>query len=299
MSYVNIFAAIVLGVAAAITPLGLHSTLRQQQSDGVPFTYVKDNSPIGEATQQRGDYSLNRVCGDTIIESCPGNDDGYDTIFNATGMYSIARPGANDWMTTSIASNITNVFASATEGEMSTVAGVADIQYRSYIVYNNQTRPGQDENTQWLDEGRPRTQGQFRSYQPFILDSKVQAIEGLIVSTGEKPGIGFRNHTLPPSSESGFTWTEQILWLEPETACTNLNITFDFTMPAPNHIGAVPNSRLTDRGGLVDLPVDYPIIDLNNTQDQPKLQERSWFAELHRRLVDDFTNTLITGKELF
>lgn len=276
MSYLNVFAAMVLGIAAAITTLGLHSTLRQQQTDGVSFSYVRDDSPVGQATQQRGDYTLNRVCGDTIIESCPGNDDGYDVVFNETGMYSIARPGANDWITTNVAANITNAFSSATEGEMSTVAGIADIQYRSYIDYNNQTRPEQDENTQWLDEGRPRTQGQFRYYQPFILDSKIQAIEGLIVSTAEKPGIGFWNHTLPPSSESGYTWDEMILWLEPETACTNLNITFDFTMPAPYQLGGVPNARITDRGGLVNLPSDYPILDLNNTQDNPKLLERSW-----------------------
>lgn len=276
MSYLNVFAAMVLGIAAAITPLGLHSTLRQQQTDGVPFSYVRDDSPVGQATQQRGDYTLNRVCGDTIIESCPGNDDGYDVVFNETGMYSIARPGANDWITTNVAANITNAFSSATEGEMSTVAGIADIQYRSYIDYNNQTRPEQDENTQWLDQGRPRTQGQFRYYQPFILDSKIQAIEGLIVSTADKPGIGFRNHTLPPSSQSGYTWDERILWLEPETACTNLNITFDFTMPAPYQLGGVPNARITDRGGLINLPSGYPILDLNNTQDNPKLLERSW-----------------------
>lgn len=279
MSYLNVLAAMVLGVAAAITPLGLHSTLRQQQSDSVPFSYVKDDSPIGEATQQRGDYSLNRVCGSTLFESCPGNDDGYDLVYNETGVYSIARPGANGWITSSIASNITDVFSSASEGQMSTVASMADIQYRSYIVYNNQTRPEEDENTQWLDEGRPRTQGQFRYYQPFILDSKVQAVEGLIVSTREKPGVGFRNHTLPPTSESGYTWTEQILWLEPETACTNLNITYDFTIPAPNQFGGVPNARITDRGGLINLPTDYPDLDLNNSQDDPKLLERSWFDE--------------------
>lgn len=81
---------------------------------------------------------------------------------------------------------------------------------------DNQTDPG-DDGAAWLDHGRPRTQGRFRYYQQFLLENKTRAIEGLIVSTGETPGIGFRNHTLPPSSTEGYSWTEQILWLEPQT----------------------------------------------------------------------------------
>lgn len=38
----------------------------------------------------------------------------------------------------------------------------------------------------------------------------------------------------------------------------------------------VLNARLTDRGGIADLPKDYPVVDLNNTQDDPVLYDRAW-----------------------
>lgn len=123
-----------------------------------------------------------------------------------------------DSYTASIASNITDVFTSATDAGKSTVAGIFDIQYRSFINYNNQTKPGESENAEWIDKGRPRTQGQFRYYQQFLLENRTRPIEGLIVSTGDVPGIGFRNHTLPPSSAYGYTWEEDILWLESEVS---------------------------------------------------------------------------------
>lgn len=202
-----------------------------------------------------------------------------------------------DFYTASIASNITDVFTSATDAGKSTVAGIFDIQYRSFINYNNQTKPGEGENAEWIDQGRPRTQGQFRYYQQFLLEDRTRPIEGLIVSTGDAPGIGLRNHTLPPSSSFGYTWEEDILWLEPEvsllragsdwdipladtqqTACTDLNVTYDYTMPAPYTNDGIPNARLTDRGGFVDLPHDYPYLDLNDTQTHPQLLARSWKA---------------------
>ncbi|KAK4501896.1 hypothetical protein PRZ48_007705 [Zasmidium cellare] len=260
MTILSTFAGILLAVAAAITPLGLHSTIRSTEADDTPFSYVKDNSAVGLATQSHSDY--------------------------------VANP--------SIASNITDAFTSATG--KSTVAGIFDIEYRSFINYNNQTEPGENENTQWIDKGRPRTQGQFRYFQQFLLENRTRPIEGLIVSTGDMPGIGFRNHTLPPSSAYGYTWEEDILWLEPETACTNLNITYDYSIPAPDDFGATPNARITDRGGLVNLPRDYPYLDLNDTQSNPQLLARSWKAAMLtnnflRRYMNETREDSRMGKE--
>lgn len=77
--------------------------------------------------------------------------------------------------------------------------------------------PNSDRTHVWLDHGKPRTQGRFQYYQQFLLENKTRAIEGLIVSTQETPGVGLRNHTVPPASEYGYTWKERILWLQPET----------------------------------------------------------------------------------
>lgn len=63
------------------------------------------------------------------------------------------------------------------------------------------------------------------------------------------------------------------------TECTDLNITYDFTIAPPDHVfGGTPNARLTDRGGLVNVPESYPFLDLNDTQSDPKLLQRSWKA---------------------
>ncbi|KAF2720552.1 hypothetical protein K431DRAFT_304206 [Polychaeton citri CBS 116435] len=240
---------LVLAIAAAVTPLGLRSRLSLEEVEETRFSYVRDTSAIGRATPLHATYKASRLCGSFPVISCPGNDDHITTIISPTSTEQSSDAGYPDaHITTGIADNITQAFSSATGGDDCTIAGMFDIEYRSFINYNNQTRPEDDDLTQWYDGGKPRTQGRFRYFQSFILEERLQPIEGLIVSTTDSPGIGFRNHTLPPSSQYGYTWTEEILWLEPET------------------------------GGFFNLTHDYPYLDLNNTQDDPKLLAKSWKA---------------------
>ena len=274
---------LLLAIVAAITPLGLYPRTVKQDFDDVVFTYVKDDSPIGRATPSHNDYNVNRVCGNPLDVSCPGNEDGYTSVRNATTFSVIPNEHAGfreDWISSEIASNITAVFDSISVNHSSTIAGIFDIHYRSFVNYNNSTRPADDENKRWFDAGRPRTLGRFRYFETFILNNNFDAIEGLIVSTRDEPGIGFRNHTLPSSSVTGYTWSEEILWLEPDTACTDLNLTLEYTIPSPNALVSEETikAKLVDRGDLVDLPMDYPKVDINNTQDDPKLLARSWFV---------------------
>jgi hypothetical protein len=85
---------------------------------------------------------------------------------------------------------------------------------------------------------------------------------------------------LPPSSEFGYAWSEDLLWLEPETACTNLNISFNYEMPLPGYSDRYIKGSLVDRGGFVNLESKRSTIQLHlnrtNTQDEPKLLEKSW-----------------------
>jgi hypothetical protein len=283
LSILSTLATCLLAIATAITPLGLYSRTVKRDNDDVVFTYVKDISPIGRATPSHADYSLNRVCGSLLDVSCPGNEDGYTFIRNGT-TFSVTPDGHDgdraDWISSKIATNITTVFDSISANQSTTIAGIFDIHYRSFVNHNNSTRPADYENKRWFDAGRLRTLGRFRYFETFILNDNFDAIEGLIVSTKNNPGIGFRNHTLPPSSVTGYTWTERILWLEPDTACTDLNLTLEYTIPSPDAPVSEEIAQLVDRGGLVDLPLDYPKVDINNTQDDPKLQERSWFVEI-------------------
>jgi hypothetical protein len=250
----------------------------------VVFTYVRDDSPIGLATPSHNTYTTNRICGFYFDESCPGNDDGYYRFDNDTYKSSIGSNDSNLSISTSIATNITEIFRGISTERKSTIPSALDIHYRSFINYNNQTEPSESEDVRWFDEGRPRTQGRFRYLQSFVLNNKDEAIEGLIISTTDRPGIGFRNHTLPSDSTLGYTWSEELLWLEPETACTNLNITYEYTMPVPrdykHETDSMPIGRLVDRGGIVSLPTEYPLLEHEPTQDDVRLLSRSWYVSL-------------------
>ncbi|GIZ41400.1 hypothetical protein CKM354_000470500 [Cercospora kikuchii] len=273
---------LLLAVAAVVTPLGLRSQLRAGEAQDIRFEYIRDTSALGMAAQSRVGYKPDRLCSDGLsYEPCPGNDDGVYMIRNASGRGLFTKPGRDDaTLTTNIPENTTQVFSSADNDFGGTVANLFDIQYRSFINYNNQTEPERDERPRWVDAGQPRTQGKFQYYQQFLLENKTRAVEGLIVSTQTNlTGIGFRNHTLPPTSEYGYSWSEYILWLEPETACTNLNVTYEYTIPAPgyqadNNI----NQTIVDRGGFVDAPSTFTPPELNATQAAPKFLERSYVA---------------------
>jgi hypothetical protein len=114
-----------------------------------------------------------------------------------------------------------------------------------------------------------------------ILDEKVEAIEGLIVDM-VAGGVGFRNHTapLPPSLPYGSMWTEDILFIEPETQCVDLNITLDFNLPTTvNAISGFENLTLTDRGGLSGLSRINPGFDTSpNGQTNLNLEQRAYNA---------------------
>ena len=63
-------------------------------------------------------------------------------------------------------------------------------------------------------------QGIVNPVQYVLLNEKVEAVEGLIVDTRVgNASIGFRNHTFPQVQASGAQWTEDLLFLEPVTAC--------------------------------------------------------------------------------
>ncbi|KAG8818513.1 hypothetical protein FRC17_010805 [Serendipita sp. 399] len=95
-----------------------------------------------------------------------------------------------------------------------------------------------------------------------ILRDDIFAIEGLIVDLTSTPGIGFWNHTLPTLRRGG-VWSQEILWLEPVTACVNTNLTIDYQLYSPDSGPISVQYNLTDRGGFANLPFDKP--ELNST----------------------------------
>ncbi|KAL8721861.1 MAG: hypothetical protein Q9225_001538 [Loekoesia sp. 1 TL-2023] len=87
-----------------------------------------------------------------------------------------------------------------------------------------------------------------------------QAVEGLVVNTvhsGDtvRGGIGLRNHTVPSGLPYGGRWSEDLLWIEPVTACVDTNLTFHFSLAdRADNVTRVISNALT----AVFLNVTYP-----------------------------------------
>ena len=95
--------------------------------------------------------------------------------------------------------------------------------------------------------------------QSLILREGIFAVESLIVDLTEHPGVGFWNHTFPTVPQGG-TWSNEVLWLEPVSSCVDTNLTIDYKLGRPNFATEV---NLIDRGGFVDLPYNYPTLNLS------------------------------------
>ncbi|KAG8816535.1 hypothetical protein FRC17_000295 [Serendipita sp. 399] len=98
---------------------------------------------------------------------------------------------------------------------------------------------------------RNLTIGDISIVESILLRNGTFAVEGLLVDMTESPGIGLRNHTVPQVSHGG-VWSEDILWLEPQTSCVNTNITIDFSLDIDAQ--AIGTINITDHGGFSNLP---------------------------------------------
>jgi hypothetical protein len=142
--------------------------------------------------------------------------------------------------------------------------------------------------------------GDYRQLTSLLLNDKIEAVEGLIVDT-HNGGIGFRNHSIPVGALAyGAEWTEDILFIQPETQCVDTNLTFDFLLPNVSGLSytSMDAPSLTDRGGFKNIDRNYEwwhLEDLgNNTQETLDLRERAYKAAwLNNGLTMLFMN--VTG----
>ncbi|KAJ6585511.1 hypothetical protein B0H19DRAFT_1109875 [Mycena capillaripes] len=147
----------------------------------------------------------------------------------------LACPGNLNGNTTMIAPDLIARFNA-------TPYGPFGIQARRYYIG---AEPGYD---------HPMIQSRISTTESLILRNGIFAVEGAIVDM-DNPGIGFRNHTFPADMPQGGVWSEDILWLEPATACVDTNLTLDYLLS--DGTPAEP-FNLTDRGGFFNLTHDYP-----------------------------------------
>jgi hypothetical protein len=143
------------------------------------------------------------------------------------------------------------------------------------------------------------TVGTFRKMESLLLHNTYEPIEGLVVDT-VKGSIGFRNHTVPDGFPNGVSWEEDLLFIEPETACVDTNLTLDFEINNdPRRNIFIGGLVLTDRGGFANLDRAVPTFDRSDSQKNPELYGRAYkaawmsnaFSALYYNIVQPFNGT--------
>ncbi|EFR05476.1 hypothetical protein MGYG_08489 [Nannizzia gypsea CBS 118893] len=263
---------VLFGITAVVTPLGLYEGVSPKtETKFADFHYIKDTSPIGYGTPARGDVRFSRVCGGFTPQVCPHSNGNLTTTENSTGTYV-----SGDWYDTRIPQRVIDMFQSGLSSQKSSVSSIFDIQWRSYTYSTIDDGP----NSLVIDNGTRYPVGAFRQISSLVLNDRIEAVEGLVVDTKDG-GIGFRNHTAPPVEPFGSSWSEDILFIVPETQCVDTNLTLDFSVPlrSSESVGSpIANLVLTDRGGFTNLVLEYPYWDRNDTQRRPELWHRAYKA---------------------
>lgn len=165
----------------------------------------------------------------------------------------------------SIPQELFDLYSSETFGTES-IAGPFDIQWRMYTTWQH---PEINNNSHMLV-------GTYRPLDTVVLkDEDFHLIEGLVVDM-RNPGVGLRHHTIPSELGHGVVWTEDLLFVEPETQCVNNNLSTDYT------VGGFPSAELTaeritlrDGGGFSRLTPDFPDGNWTNPQDDPDMKSRA------------------------
>lgn len=84
---------------------------------------------------------------------------------------------------------------------------------------------------------------------------------------------------MPGNLPHGAKWSEDLLFVEPETVCVDTNLTLDFYIPESTLSSDLAKTLvLTDHGGFANLDQHYPYYDRNDTQVNPDLRGRAYKA---------------------
>jgi hypothetical protein len=290
VSWAITLTTVFVSIAAIVTPLGLYETVRQSNTPSlVPFHYVKDASPFGSGTAERPSLGFSRICifGE---RACP-ND--MNKVYNVSYINVTLVDGTNatrriDNMTTydtRIPRRLLEYFSSGLPRLGRTVSGPFDIQWRTWkTTIINDPHSYYDNNTAFI-------RGDYRHISSLILDNALEAVEGLIVDS-KSGGIGFRNHSVPaPDLLNGAVWTEDLLFIEPVTKCSSMDLALEYTLVIP----FVYNYTIVDHGGFVNVNKSTPYWEGTDDQQDPRLFDRAYMAAWKTKMLTMFlyniTNT--------
>ncbi|KAF2742652.1 hypothetical protein M011DRAFT_412228 [Sporormia fimetaria CBS 119925] len=279
-----------IAVAAVITPLGLYESMEPSGLKAVEFVYKTDPSPFGAGTPPRGNIPLSRACSEGFgmlarPASCPYSE--FPTITKYNGStYSTEMPWGYD---ASIPPRLREIYSSGTQGVRTTVSNYFDIEWRQTVATYSP----------YIYNGTEYPVGTFRQIQSLVTDEIIKPVEGLLANL-KSGGLGFRNHTIPLGLTHGATWTEDLLFIEPETECVNTNLTIDFTVTsaqARSGVGGIDEIAemfLTDRGGFANLNRTYPEYDRDHAHVNAELRARAykaaWLNNAYSMMLMNITN---------
>lgn len=188
--------------------------------------------------------------------ACPYEQDNYPVLSpsgNGTAWQQTSRRNVK------IPPTILETYSSGTRNSK-TISNALDIQWRLY----SQEQDGVN------NQGFPMTVGKFRKLESLIPRNGFHVVEGLIVDT-VNGGIGFRNHTLPQGFDGRVSWEEDLLFVVPETACVDTNLTL------VHHRGGI-YLTLLDRGGLHNLSRTAPEYRFESGRKGADLSRRAYLA---------------------
>ncbi|CAI7641711.1 unnamed protein product [Penicillium pancosmium] len=260
VSWSKTAAKILTAVAAILTPLGLYQEIVAQAPVPAQFHYLEDTSVFGKSTPPRNkNIQFSRICRGHSFMICPSLSE-ENAIWNNNG---------------SIPPHLLKTFQSGLSTMQASVSSIFDIQSR-YTV----TPHAIDQNNP-IENGAGYPMSQLRPIQSLITRRGYQLLEGLVVDL-QAGGIGFRNHTAPVWQPLGSEWSEDLLFIEPETKCIDLNLTIDYRVAksARDEGGEYTNYVLTDRGGFSNLATEFSPFNwtTSHSQDSPELSQRAFTA---------------------
>jgi hypothetical protein len=275
------FMLVLVAVAAIVTPLGIYEgIIADANPTSTEFHYIQDTSPIGFGTPPRDENNTwSRICVGLSEVPCPNDYNNAVVVENDT---SLDINYTSQWYNSRVPIDVVETFQSGTTDLESSVSSAFDIQYRSYmqsIIEDDETWNGSGPQ---VDNGTTRTVGVYQPLSSLLLSDGVVLIEGLIVDMNNG-GIGFRNHSAPAWKEHGSRWTEDILFVVPETACVDTNLTLNYEIPRTRSEASTASSKvikltLADRGGFVNLDHTYPQYERADAQEDPRLWYRAYVA---------------------
>ena len=256
-----------IAVAAIVTPIGLYETIEASKDlEHVAFSYIPDKGPLGLGTPLRNDLGFSRTCApDFAAQVCPGSTGSVENTADERGLHS-----TSEGIDYRIPRKLAELYQSGLTFQSPTVSSFFDIQARLFKVMIDKA---QGNLTYLIDVYRP--------LGTFLLDDKMQAVEGLVVDT-QHPKIGFRNHTAPTNVQYGAEWDEDLLFLEPETKCADVNISLQVEIDPSGVSNFLHTSYLIDKGGFANMNITNPwrarmgeYVWYDGTQENPALDWRA------------------------